>query len=65
MVGMTKGKYRKIRIKKTEKVKKPQKAEFKDYILALVNVSLLFPVVWILSVVIAEIIRFLLKILMR
>lgn len=60
---MTKGKYRKLRAKKKRKGKEPKKVGFIDYILALVNIALLFPVIWILSNAIAEIIRFVLKII--
>jgi hypothetical protein len=63
MVGMTKVNYRKLRAKKKKKEKESAKVGIIDYILALVNVALLFPVVWVLSNVVADIIRFILKIL--
>jgi hypothetical protein len=63
MVGMTKGKYRKLKPKKKKKKKEPKKVGLVDYILAVVNVALLFPVIYVLSIAIAEIIRFILKII--
>jgi hypothetical protein len=61
MVGMRKLKFWKL-CKKDKKNKSSKKTTFLDYILALVNLVLLFPFVYILSVIVAQAIRFFLEI---